>query len=148
MPLDACMHRELHVVLQAAAAAGTFRRGMHGKLVALEERALAAGRRRTAAATAAAACTGEVVARKEGVRQLLEMNEHLKAALMAEAEWARREIRTVLEGTPVGRVTWEVRCRLPVAAGCRPIAAGFQCRVLWHCMPPAVCAWRAGVRCK
>lgn len=106
---------------------------MHSRLAALEERALAADRRRSAAAAATAASAGEVAARKAEVRQLVETNEHLKAALGGEAEWARREGRTVLLATPVGRVTWEVRCRSSIAAAGRlwldfvPLAVHASC---------------------
>jgi hypothetical protein len=108
--------------MQATAEATNFRRTMHQRLVALEERALHAHTRERAARAAAAATTAEAAAACDDVQRLLDGNELIKRALAAEAEWGLREARLPLLGVAVGRVTAEVRlvyrCCIYWSAGC------------------------------
>ena len=95
--------------MQAAAAAGKFRTGMHGKIAALDARALRADERAHAARAAAAATQQQVEAAKEELRALQESNEELKAALAAESDWQRKDAHSSLSRMPIGGVSPEVR---------------------------------------
>lgn len=82
---------------------------MHGKLAALEARSIAASDRTEAATKQLAAIADDAAAAKVRVKQLLEVNEHLKGAAAAEADWRRRNAQTAAMEVTVGVVTPEVR---------------------------------------
>jgi hypothetical protein len=100
--------------LQAAAAASTFRRAVHGKLIAQEERLFAAEAVAATAQQRLEATNGEVQAAREQVKALLETNEQLKAALHAEEDWCKRDSRRNLIQQTIGPVTIQVRCHKAV----------------------------------
>ena len=97
------------VGLQAAGAAGEFRRKMHTRLAAQESRALAGAAAAASARERTDATLAEVQAAREQVRQLLDTNEQLKAALHAEEEWGRKDARRELAASSLGPVTVQVR---------------------------------------
>lgn len=93
--------------LQAAVAAGDFRRSVHKKLIALEERQIDA-QRRTAAVRARSEALGvDIAAARADVARLLQTNQRLRAAVKAGEEWPKG-VRAVLASQTLGQVTAEV----------------------------------------
>jgi hypothetical protein len=95
--------------LQAAAAASAFRRAVHSKLIAQEERLFAAEAVAATAQRRLEATNKEVQATREQVKALLETNEQLKAALHAEEDWCKRDSHRELIQQTIGPITMLVR---------------------------------------
>lgn len=102
--------------VQAAAAAGDFRRSVHKKLIALEERQIDAQRRSAAARARSQALAADIAAARNDVARLLQTNQRLRAAAKAEEEWPRGA-RAALVSQSLGQVTAEVRPALYISAG-------------------------------
>jgi hypothetical protein len=104
----ACPRRLHRLFLQAAAAAATFRRAVHSKLIAQEERLLTAESVAATAQQRLEATNRDLQSAREQVKALLETNEQLKAALHAEEDWCKRDSRRNLIQQPIGPVTIQV----------------------------------------
>lgn len=98
--------------MQAAVAAGDFRRSVHKRLIAQEERQIDAQRRTAAVRARGEALGADIAAARATVARLLLTNQRLRGAVRAEEEWPRGG-RAALAAQTLGRVTPEVR--LPVS---------------------------------
>jgi hypothetical protein len=101
----------LVVVLQAASVAGAFRRTVHKKLIAMEERQIAAECRTKAAKESMQLISSDVEAARAHVVHLIAINQRLKGTAKAEEEWSKKGKRTALKGIVLGPITLEVGCK-------------------------------------
>jgi hypothetical protein len=98
----------LEIVAQAASVAGEFRRKVHKKLIAMEERQIAAECRTKAAKERMHAISSDVEAARGQVARLIAVNQRLKGTAKAEDEWSKKGRRAALKGVVLGPVTVEV----------------------------------------
>eukprot|EP00892_Ulva_mutabilis_P008541 jgi/Ulvmu1/6059/UM027_0037.1 len=92
---------------KAAAAAGDFRRNVHKKLIALEERQIDAQRRAVTAAARSHSLSADITAARRDVARLLQANQRLRAAGKVEEDWPRGPRETLAMHT-LGPVTTEM----------------------------------------
>lgn len=95
--------------------AGDFRRTVHSKLIAMEERQIAAERRTKAAKERIQLISSDVEAARSRVARLIAVNQRLKSTMKSEEEWSKKGRRGALKGVVLGPVTLEVLLLFPVS---------------------------------
>lgn len=88
--------------------AGDFRRTVHKKLIALEEREVAAHRRAEAARVRMSCISGDLEAASAEVARLLAINQRLKGVGKSEEDWSKKGRHSALKSASLGPVTLEV----------------------------------------
>lgn len=120
------------MLLQAALVAGDFRRTVHKKLIAMEERQIAAERRTDNAKTRVQLISSDVESARAHVARLLAINQRLKGTMKSEEEWSKKGRRAAFKGVVLGPISLEVGAFFPC------ISCLVPWNTVWCCVLPAL----------
>lgn len=85
---------------------------MHSRLIAMEERILAADVQSTVATAELSSSKSKLEAERERIEVLMEANARLRGAARSEAEWEKKSARAALKAVVLGKVSPEVRASM------------------------------------
>lgn len=85
---------------------------MHSRLIAMEQRILAADAQSTVATAELSSSKSKWEAERERIEALMEANARLHGAARSEAEWEKKSARAALKAVVLGKVSPEVRASI------------------------------------